>query len=416
MALAFNAWMVSAQDEIIYNEELVPEYKLPDPLVTFKGKHITDVQQWESVGRPELMEFFTNEMYGKIPGKLGIASYEMIEQGASNIYKNTVRQQVRITVKKDAHELSCTLLLFLPGDVVKAPVFLGCNFYGNHGAVLDPQVIISTAWTKNNATYHISNNTFTETSRGSRADRWAVQKIIDSGMGLATFYYGEIDPDKNDFTDGIHPFFYKKDQQAPAAQEWGSISAWAWGMSRALDYLTKNERVDASKVIAFGHSRLGKTALWAGANDKRFAAVISNNSGCGGAALSKRTFGETLAVMNKSFPHWLCSSFKQYSNKESLLPVDQHELIALIAPRPVYIASAVEDKWADPRGEFLSAYHAGPVYKLYGKTGIPDTTMPGLHQPIHNTVAYHIREGIHYVTDYDWDQYIKWAKTMLVIQ
>jgi hypothetical protein len=306
--------------------------------------------------------------------------------------------------------------MYLPKNVTKAPVFIGYNFDGNHTVTTDVNVIISDAWAENDPSLGIVYNQLTEQSRGTSTSRWAIEKIIDAGFGLATIYYCEVDPDKNDFSDGIQPFFYVDDQKQPANNEWGSIVAWSWGLSRAMDYLEKDADVDASKVIVFGHSRLGKTSLWAGATDQRFAAVISNNSGCGGAALSKRKFGETVWRINDSFPYWFCKNFHNYGNKEDLLPVDQHELLALIAPRPLYVASAEEDKWADPRGEFLGAYYATPVYNLYGKKGMESIEMPAVNQPIQNTVAYHIRTGKHDVTDYDWEQYIKWAKKQLNIE
>ena len=277
-------------------------------------------------------------------------------------------------------------------------------------------VIISDAWVDNNPSFGIINNQLTEQSRGVRTNRWDIEKMLEAGIGLATIYYGEVDPDKNDFSDGIHPLLYKKGQEQPGDNEWGSIAAWAWGLSRAMDYFETDKDIDASKVIVFGHSRLGKTSLWAGATDRRFAAVISNNSGCGGAALSKRAFGETVGRINTAFPHWFCGNFKNYNNKEALMPFDQHELLALIAPRPLYVASAEDDKWADPKGEFLGAYHASPVYKLYGKKGIVSDEMPPVNQPLQNTVAYHIRTGVHDVTSYDWEQYIKWAKEQLNIE
>lgn len=398
-----------------YDESKVPQFVVPDPLLTFKGKKVKNAIDWEKKRRPELMEFFTQNMFGQIPGELKISSFQVVEESNDAINGKAKRKQVELSFEKNGKELDFTILMYLPKNVAKAPVFAGYNFDGNHTVTSDVNVIISDAWAENDPSLGIVYNQLTEQSRGSSANRWAIEKMIDAGMGLATIYYCEVDPDKNDFSDGIHPFFYVDDQKQPANNEWGSIAAWSWGLSRAMDYFEKDAGVDASKVIVFGHSRLGKTSLWAGATDQRFAAVISNNSGCGGAALSKRRFGETVWRINSSFPHWFCKNFHNYSKKEELLPVDQHELLALIAPRPLYVASAEEDKWADPRGEFLSAYYATPVYELYGIKGIQSIEMPPVNQPVQNTVAYHIRTGKHDVTGYDWEQYIKWAKEQLNI-
>jgi len=398
-----------------YDESKVPQFGVPDPLMTFQQKKVNNVKNWEKKRRPELMNFFTQNMFGEIPGELKISSYKVVEESDDAFNGKAKRKQVELIFEKNGKTLDFTILMYLPKNVAKAPVFLGYNFIGNHSVHNDPNIIISDAWSENRPTLGIVNNQFTEQSRGVRSNRWDIEKMLDSGMGLATIYYGEVDPDKNDFTDGIHPLLYVDDQKQPANNEWGSIAAWSWGLSRAMDYLEKDEDVDALKVIVFGHSRLGKTSIWAGVTDQRFAAVISNNSGCGGAALSKRKFGETVWRINNSFPHWFCKNFHNYSNKENLMPVDQHELLALIAPRPLYVASAQEDQWADPRGEFLSAFYATPVYQLYGKKGISTMEMPAVNTPIQNTVAYHIRTGGHGVTDYDWEQYIKWAKEQLKI-
>ena len=399
-----------AQSEANYDESKVPEFKLPNPLVSFGGKKIRNVKKWEHIRKPELLKYFSDNMYGEVPGKLDINSVNILEQSNDALQGKAKRKQVELSFVKGKHKLSFTMLMYLPKNVEKAPVFLGYNFKGNHSVTDDVQIIISSAWVEDDPSLGIINNQFTEQSRGGRIDRWPVEKMIDAGFGLVTIYYGEVDPDKDDFSDGIHPFFYIDDQQHPADNEWGSIAAWAWGLSRALDYLEQDPDVNAQKVVVFGHSRLGKAALWAGATDQRFAGVISNDSGCGGAALSKRQFGETIWRINRSFPHWFCNNFKYYNRNEKALHVDQHEVIAMIAPRPVYVASAEEDQWADPKGEFLSLLYAGPVYKLYGIQGISQTEMPPVNQPIIGNLSYHIRTGKHDVTDFDWEQYIHWAK------
>ncbi|MDT7828198.1 acetylxylan esterase [Pricia sp. S334] len=402
--------MATAQFEPNYDETKVPKFEASDLLTTFDGKKVNDTSGWENTRRPELYHFFEEQVYGKVPGKLDSLSFEVVEGSTEALGGKAIRKQIEVDMFKNGKSLSFHILLYLPNNGKASPIFLGYNFYGNHTITDDSNVIISNAWAMDNEDFGISDNTLTKASRGVRTHRWAIEKIIDGGFGLATIYYGEVDPDKNDFSDGLHRLFYEEGQTNPKADEWGSIAAWAFGMSRALDYLETDSDVDAHRVISFGHSRLGKAALWAGASDQRFAAVISNNSGCGGAALSKRKFGETVGRINARFPHWFSDTFTAYNDNEEALAIDQHGLLAQIAPRPLYVASAEDDQWADPRGEYLSAHYVTPVYQLYGKKGLARTKMPQTGSPVHHTVAYHIRTGKHDVTEYDWEQYISWAK------
>ena len=239
--------------------------------------------------------------------------------------------------------------------------------------------------------------------------RWPINKIIKSGYALITLNYNDIDPDKNNFSDGIHSLFYENGTLKPKDNEWGSIAAWSWGLSRVLDFLENESLIDTKKIVLLGHSRLGKTALWAGAKDERFSIVISNNSGCGGAALSRRRFGEKVSDINTNYPHWFAKNFHKYNDKESLLEVDQHMLISLIAPRPVYVASASQDSWADPKGEFLSAKFAKDVYKLYGYRERGLNLFPKVNKPIRGRIGYHVRKGKHDITLFDWEEYIKFS-------
>ena len=405
---------LNAQPLVInYDEGKVPRFKVPDPLITEDGVKVTTPSAWKGIRRPEILSMLTHEMFGEAPGAPEKMSFKVESNTSDALDGLARRKEITIHLEGTAKTegIDVNVLIYLPAETNKpSPVFLGLNFAGNHSIQNDPDITLSDTWMRSNPQKGIVDHRSTEASRGSGSSRWPVEKILQRGYGVVTAYYGDIDPDFDDgWQNGVHPMFYRESQKSPESHQWGSIAAWAWGLSRIMDYLETDPDVAANKVSVLGHSRLGKTSLWAGANDERFALVISNNSGCGGAALSKRAVGETVRRINSSFPHWFCDNFTYYNDREQLLPFDQHFLIALMAPRPVYIASAEEDRWADPKGEFLSGVHADSVYRLLGKKGISAQKMPQTNHPVGDTIRYHMRTGKHDVTDYDWEQYMNFA-------
>lgn len=363
----------------------------------------SSVEEWEAVHRPIIARFFAEEVYGKLPTQQLPMRFEVLEDTPNALQGLARRKQVAIHVQGLANPL--LLLLYLPSNAEgPTPLFLGMNFKGNHQIHPDEAILIS----QNAPTGEALKN---DPPRGATASRWPVEMILRRGYGVATLYCGDVDPDVDDgFQNGVHPLFYRHGQQQPAPNEWGTISAWAWGLHRAMDYLECDSEVDADRVALLGHSRLGKTALWAGASDARFAMVISNASGCSGAALAIRGVKESVAAINKRFPHWFCDNYNHYSNNEQAMRVDQQGLIALIAPRPVYVASAAKDQYADGLGEYLAARRASPVYELYGLKGLQQDSLPPVDTPLlEGHVGYHIRTGYHDITPYDWTQYLNFA-------
>jgi hypothetical protein len=388
-----------------YDESKVPPYQLPDPLIFSDGSKVMTSQDWYK-RRDELYRIFGNEVYGISPVWKGKLIPTIISQNNNALDGKATRSELNIKLLNGTKELNFTLLVYLPHSSKPVPVFLGYNFSGNHTVTDEPGISVTQSWMRNDPEDGVTNNRASDAGRGKSTEQWQVKELISRGYGLVTLYYGDIDPDFDDgFRNGVHGLY----DGSPDATSWGSIAGWAWGLSRVMDWIETNPSIDPKKVIVMGHSRLGKTSLWAGASDKRFAMVISNNSGCGGAALSKRIFGETVGSINKAFPHWFCNNFNKYNENENDLPVDQHELLALIAPRPVYVASAAEDKWADPKGEFLSCVAASPVYRMLGLKGFPATEMPPLNTPVIGDIGYHIRSGGHDVKLYDWQRYLDFA-------
>ncbi|RBP39061.1 hypothetical protein DES53_11085 [Roseimicrobium gellanilyticum] len=416
LAMASTSFTAHAQERpgINYDEAKAGGIPNLDPLTASDGTKITTKEQWLEKRKPELMKLFASEVYGKTPEGQGVETKaQLVGQDTAAFGGKAIMRQVKLTFSssRNGRKAIADLLIYIPKGLTKpAPAFVQLNFGGNHYTTSDPSIPISDAWFRNDKDGNYVNNKATEKSRNSGERRWPYKEIIERGYAVCTAYYGDFDPDFDDgFQNGVQPLFYKDGQTKPAADEWGSIGAWAWGMSRMADYLQGVPEVDGKKLISVGHSRLGKTSLWAGAQDERFGIVVSNDSGAGGAALSKRIFGETVAVLNKSFPHWFCDNFNKYSDNEKDLPVDQHELIALMTPRPVYIASATEDNWADQKGEFLGGKLAEPVYALFSLKGLGVDEPPAPDKSVGDAIGYHNRTGKHDILLYDWEQYMNFA-------
>ena len=384
---------------------------LPELLVSSDGSIIESSTQWEDIRRNEILELFRDHVYGRVPESDITVGFEVKLLDMNALGNTAIQKEVEVLVRSRTETHTFSILMYLPKNHSgPVPVFLGLNFYGNHTIHSDQQISITDRWVRNNPDFGIENNRAGEKSRGVRSSRWPVEKILSRGYGLATIYYGDIDPDFDDgFKNGIHRLF-KGNVSDDDPGSWGSITAWAWGLSRAMDYFETDADVDQQRVAVIGHSRLGKTSLWAGAQDERFALVVSNNSGCGGAALSRRAVGERVSRINTSFPHWFADRFNVYNDNEIAMPVDQHMLMALMAPRPLYVASAQEDEWADPYGEYLSLYYGSKVYGLYDMEVLEEDQLPPVDQPRWaGNVGYHIRTGPHDITWFDWNQYLSFA-------
>lgn len=426
-----------------YDESKVPAYQLPDPLITESGDEVTEANQWPA-RRAEIVELFTNHVFGRMPDNRRVTC-KVVRRDVNANEGRTIRTELSVIVKSpqprpagsgdDEKSIEIHVLVDVPNPAkstptdssvaaagktpAAVPAFLGLNFEGNHTVTTDPEVRISTSWMRDRNDKTTEGNDAIAAGRGVAASRWPIEMINDRGYALITAYYGDIDPDFDDgFLNGVHGLMPEFIASLPPEQRPGSIAGWTYGLSCILDAIenTPSLGIDISQVAVIGHSRLGKTALWAGAIDPRFALVVSNDSGCGGAALSRRAVGETVGRINSSFPHWFCDGFEKYNQNENSLPVDSHELLALAAPRPIAVGSATEDTWADPLGEFLAARDASPVYELLGIPGllddngqVPDQPPAPDHPYSDGAISYHVRTGGHDLAKEDWQCYLDFA-------
>ncbi|MDD3588197.1 MAG: acetylxylan esterase [Thermoguttaceae bacterium] len=390
----------------------IPPFYLPDPLVLNNGYRVTDAKQWQTVRRPQLLELFAEYEYGHTPGgKPKEFAVEKISESKA-LDGKAIMRQITLKFSSDPKIPKLHVLMFVPADAKgPVPAFVGLNFKGNHTVCNDPNIVTGMIWDEQFDPAALPRQA-KEEERGTQHSRWEPEFLVENGFALLTAYYQDIDVDVNDeFTRGIHLLYNKDSNARRTDSQWGKIGSWAWALSRIMDYIETDKSINAKQVCLIGHSRLGKTALWAGAQDERFAIVISNNSGCGGASLGRHFFGEFPLFLADVRPHWFCEKYHRLAKIVEQIPIDQHELIALIAPRPVYVASATQDSGADPEGEFLSALNADVVYKLLGLPGIGNVTaMPKPDCPVGETIGYHLRTGKHQVTLYDWQQYVRFAK------
>ena len=394
-------------------DQLPVQESLPDPLLFADGDPVSTESQWHQQRVNEIRTLFSHYMYGYMPPAEAIQA-TIDDVDAHYLDGMAIKKQVTIRFGPEGTPPLHLLLVIPSAQSSPSPVFLGTNFYGNHSILADSTIPLSTQWVPERGA-GVEDNKATEASRGTSIERWSIEQVIHAGYAVATFYHADADPDKDDFTDGLHASIPVHGSVARSDTSWGSLSAWAYAIQRSVDYLLQDPDIDARRIAVMGHSRNGKAALWAGATDPRIALVISNQSGCGGAALSRRKMGETVEAINTRFPHWFSRSFWAFNNNEDRLPLDQHMLISLMAPRPVLVASAEEDDWADPEGEFLSLQAAEPVYKLLGYSGLNNESMPPVNQLIGAELGYHIRPGGHGVGPRDWDVFIQFANTQFAI-
>ncbi len=387
--------------------QLPSQPSLPDPLRMLSGERVATKQQWIDKRRPELKELFQFYMYGYLPPAPKNIEYGVEFENPREFGGKATLKEIRIPLgSPDAPQMH--LLLVVPNHRRgPAPVFLGLNFSGNHSLVNDPGVRLPTSWMENRGP-GVKEHRATDAGRGTQLGVWAIEQVIDRGYAVATIYYGDIVPDNPGVAEGIREYFRQHGQKA-GRHDWGAIAAWAWALQRAVDFLQTNPEIDKARIAVVGHSRLGKTALLAGAFDERIALVIPHQAGCGGTAPSRGKVGESVKQINDHFPHWFDDTFKEFNDRPDRLPFDQHCLVALVAPRPVLLTNAVEDTWANPQGQFEVLQAADPVYRFLGAGGLEAKTMPEPGKLVDSTLGYFIRPGKHSMGKEDWNVFLAFA-------
>ena len=396
-----------------YDESKVGTYTLPDPLVLNDGKPVKDAKTWTLRRRPEIVRIFETQQFGIAPGRPQGERFEVLEKGTEALGGKAIRKRVDIHLRAEKTAPVIHLVEYLPAAVKRpAPMLLNISFTAPSNMIDDPALQEGEVW-----------DAKTKAKVPAKMGRPYGQKInvaafLDAGIGVATFYYGDVEPDYAEgFSQGIRKFYLKPGKKTRGPEDWGSIAAWAWGMSRVEDYFETDKDVDAKRVAIHGVSRLGKTVMWAGAHDQRFAAVIASCSGEGGAALSHRDYGETIAHLTapSRYAYQLGENYGKWAGFPDKAPMDAHMLVALIAPRAVLLQTGDKDFWSDPKGEFLAAVAAEPVYKLLGKEGLGLGTdgWPEAKTPVFHDIGYYMHDGGHGMVPGDWEVYVEFLSQHL---
>lgn len=403
-------------------ERLPAQPNFPDPLIMLDGQKITTAEQWNEKRRAELKALFAHYMYGEIPPKPAKLNFKSTVADEKFLEGKATLKLVTISIS-GSETPKIDLLVVTPNAVKKAPLFLAMNFCGNHAIHPDPRIPLAQSFLGSGCK-GCTNNHATDAARGAQTADWPLEEIISRGYAVASFANADVDSDRGNASDGVYAWLAKERTGSATnslTADRGCIAGWAWGFQRCVDYLVTDSAIDKSRIAAVGHSRNGKTALLAAAFDERIALAIPHQAGCGGTGPSRvapklsapqangRPIAETIAVINKSFPHWFNAEFKKFNQAPEKLPFDQHELVALMAPRPVLLSNAEGDQWANPSGQFEVLKAAEPIYKLLNAGGCDATEMPPEGKLVSSKLGYYIRAGKHSMNSDDWKVFLEFA-------